>query len=76
MPKCIFSATSVGFLGTAWQKSGLHLKKAKSMVFALLDPSTRKISTLVIIFAKVRSLPTYLCRKFVSNVFGLSPMAV
>jgi len=58
-PKYIFSATFVGFVGTDWQKSGLQLKKKKSMVFAALNPSPRQTSTLLITIAKVRSLPTF-----------------
>ena len=54
------------YVGVDWQKSGLNCKEnPESMVFAPLHPPPNKISTFFIITAKVRSLPTFLCRKFI-----------
>jgi len=60
-PKYTFSATLVEFVVADWQKSGLNYKNnPKSVVFAPLDPLAKTMSTLLIIIAKVRSLPTFL----------------
>ena len=75
-PKYTFSATLVGLVGTDREKTGWNLQKSsKSVVFAPLNLPWN-ISTLGIIIAKVRFSPTFVCRKFVCNVFGLSSVAV
>jgi len=66
----------VGFVSVDWQKSGLNRKKLKSMVFVPLDHPPNKVSTFLIIITMLRPLPTFLFRKFISNVFGLSSMGV
>ena len=43
--------------------------------FCHRGPPTKEVSTFLIIIAKVRSSQTFLCRKFVSNVFGLGSVA-
>ena len=76
-PTYTFFATLVGFVGTDWEKSCLDLNTPpKSVLFALMDPHQKTISAFLIIITKVGSLPTFLCRKFVSKVFSLSCMAL
>ena len=64
----------------SWVQTGRKVawtaKRTKSVFFCTVALPIKNASTLVIIIAKVRSLPTFLCRQFLSNVLGLSSMAV
>jgi len=53
-----------------WQENGFKAKKqkTKSLDVAPFDP-TKKMSIIFIIIEKLRFLPTFLCRKFIYNVF-------
>ena len=73
--KYTFSASLVGFVG-AGRKMAWVLNIPEIHAFLPSWTLTKNVSTFLIIIAKVRTLPTFLCRKFLSNVFGLSGMAV
>jgi len=63
-------------VGAGWQKSGLNLKIA--LLFEDFAPwalPKKEVSTFFILIAKVRSSETFLCRNFLSNVFGLGSVA-
>ena len=63
-----------GFVSVGRQKSGFKSKKNQNVWILTRFSPTKMFSVTLIIIAKLRSLPTFLCRKFISNVFGLSSM--
>ena len=66
-----------GEVGECWlAEKRLEPQKTKIFAYCPVWPPTKIFSTFLIIIAKVESLPTFLCRNFISSVLGLSSMAV
>jgi len=68
------SVTLRRFLSLDRQKSGFNGKKHWILIDPL-DPH-QKISNFLVIIAKLRSSPPFFMWKVISNVFGLSSMAL
>ena len=73
---------STPFLQTRWnwwtpteRKVAWTSKESRNPRFFPLEPPTMEVSTVLFNTAKVRSSQTFLCRMFVSNVFGLGSVA-